>query len=349
VEPAQESRQEDKVPNDNWLSEEQKDRARKLLSIAGQSEREAMNMESDPLGLVGDAPRWDKASRQYRRVVGFLDAACRQAGRNRIDLPEDTKQLAVSAWIGRYRCMLHMTRDPDLEIYRYDVGKQIGREIKSLERKIASYQVKHQAHLWNILQGVYDQWGEERRDYGMKYEADELQYHMLKAQMRRERWRLSSRKSPLLSLVNAARRKWVAPLRARIPTRIKGIARGIDDFSSFLHAWVEWALYAIGKGLVWPFILFVALPIVLFAFLYARTDGLRLESGALLPEPFPQGPLRFWYALYFSVFVFTGSEPGALTTCGNPTITGLMALEAIFAYIFMVVVIGYLVNRLSSR
>ena len=332
------------MANDNWLSDEQQEKVQELLNITSQAERDARRAESDRLGSAEGAPKWDGVSWRYKEVVEFLDEVCEQEGRARIDLPEDTKQLAVSAWIGCCYCRLQITRNPDLGIYRYDVGKQIGREIKDLEKEIDSYQVRHQASLWNVLQGTYDQWGEARRNYGMKYEADELEYYMLRARMRRERWRVFSGYS-LLSRVVSVVGKQTTGLRISIPTVIKRTTRCVEDFSDFVHAWLDWALYWAVKGLFWPFLLFMIFPIVFFAFLYDRTNSIRFENGTSVPP----GLLGFWYSLYFSVFVFTGSEPGALTTCGNPTITGLMALEAMFAYVFMVVVVGYLVNRLSSR
>ena len=269
--------------------------------------------------------RWGDGARYYTEAIRLLDRkhGVEQPTDRGAKLAEEEKTAALERWIGYLHCKIEMMR-ADTETLFYDMGKELGKEIKKVEKEIDRYRIRNRVYLWNTLLRTYDRWGEDRRNAGMKYEADELQYYMLKARMRRERWRIHWQKSPLPSPVSAV--------------------------SDFLRAWIEWMLYRIGKGLFWPFLLFMICPIVLFALLYHWSGGIRLEGNNLeSPDHLPSGLQGFWYCLYFSVFVFTGSEPGALTTCGDPAITGLMALEAMLAYIFMVVVIGYLVNRLSSR
>jgi hypothetical protein len=326
-----------------------KEEAIRIYREAQQLEAIASTQPDDPLGLRSNQIAWSKVSVHYQQVVNHLDTCYSDCKKERTELPELMKE--VCAWSLINACharLLHM-RVEDPEMLHYDEPSRVNREVNKLEWEIKSYAIGRR-WIWNALQSVYDQWAEERRTAGLKNEADELQYHMLKARMKYRMWCLFA---PFLNHWEGLIRTIIRSsgrLDRMIPGPLKAVWKWIVDLENALRASLEWSLYLVGKGLVWPFVVFVLLPILVCALVYDRNGWVCQLDGNQAGPVLPPESLRFAYSLYFSIFVFTGSEPGAVTAClGHPVMALWMAGEAIFAYVFMVVVIGYLVNRLSSR
>lgn len=102
---------------------------------------------------------------------------------------EEDKHEALGWWIGYLHCKIEIIR-ADSESLLYDMGEEIGQQIREVEREIKKYGIRNKVYLWNTLQHTYDQWGDDRRNQGKKSEADELLRHMLKARMKRDFWRI---------------------------------------------------------------------------------------------------------------------------------------------------------------
>ena len=265
--------------------------------------------------------RWLDASEKYRSVLGMIKQSSDKpinpgSGSNVVE-----QEQAVDCLIGFHHCKLQLSEAADPGILEYDSSKRVRQGVKKLEKELKSYPIK-KSRLWNILQYTYDQWGEEQRNAGLKYEADEYQYHMLKARM-----------------------KWMWG-RAIAPRESRNVGVWMEFVVSFVRTFIEWALYWVGKGLFYPFLFFVGIPILLSSFIYFGTECIVVDGMNVQPAGF----LRWLYSLSYSVFVFTGSEAGPVRACSNhPGVILAMAGEAIFGLVFMVVIVGYLVNRLSSR
>jgi hypothetical protein len=290
---------------------------------------------------------WPQVRYAYENVITYLEKVCLQHNGLARQLDQDSKSDLIVSAVWSCYSLMHTTDDAHIEMGVmgfYDDNRKIARNVRDLEIRIKSYRYDKK-ELYNLLQGHYDQWCEEWRGLGKKYEADELQYYMLNARMK---WALFQLMPWLigpatrLAHVEAA---W-AGINARRWKWIKTLEDGWFRFSDALRAMVEWLLYKVGKSLVTPFIIFVLLPIMVCGLVYAENGcvSFSTEAGGLTTAG------GIWNAMVYSVFVFTGAEAGAMTMCNRvPGIHTLMAFEALFAYIFMMVVIGYLVNRLSSR
>ena len=136
--------------------------------------------------------QWGDGMRYYTEAIRLLDDKCRvkeSVERGAKIVEEEDKHKALDWWIGYLRCKIEMIR-ADSESLLYDVGEEIGRQIREVEREIMKYGIRNKVYLWDRLLRAYDQWGDERRNQGKKREADELQHHMLKARMKRDFWRI---------------------------------------------------------------------------------------------------------------------------------------------------------------
>jgi hypothetical protein len=271
---------------------------------------------------------------------------------------------AVLCWIGISYAHLKNDQQAEPSVREYDVSPKIRGQIRRLEGSIRPYRLGKKA-LYNILQQTYDEWCEEWRTIGMKYEADELQYYLLKARMK---WNLFNLAPCLLKLAF-----WLEDLGDRFQgsfskrfKRIKGISTWIERFFDTFRSIIEWSLYSIGKSLVWPLLLFVVVPILFFTCVYYQSKCVSIRDSQaqavtppacqsdgtpqLVPTAAAAPAPVFIDNLAYSIIVFTDSDSGSLSVCANqPYVHRYMAAEALLAYISMLVVVGYLVNRLSSR
>lgn len=262
--------------------------------------------------------QWVQALHYYHQVNGLIDRLTRTtyAG-DPSKLPEPIKDQALECWIGYLRCQFVLrSRVSNMLIWDFPDAK----ELDGVERKIRAYKTKYPIKLWNELYQSYNALEIECNDKRMPKTADVFHHYAIRA--RRNLYYH-------LALRGEKDKTWTRRLRA---------------LAGMMSTSVELMLDQATVGILWSVLLMIAL-LVLFAFLYDWSGGIMFEDGL----PIPSGVRGFLYALYFSVFVFTGTEPGALTTTGQFPITGLMVLESIFAFVFTVVVIGYVVNRLSSR
>jgi hypothetical protein len=264
---------------------------------------------------------WPTASGLYKEALEIIDHFKKTEGERKNELALQADEKGIIAVLRGYYCTLQLTKDVNPEMIEYDSSRRVSKDIKELEIRLQKYVVS-KGRLWNILQCMYDKWGGERRDAGMKYEADEFQYHMLRARLR---WMWSRITHPNVQEKQRER---------------------LEYLIGFVRASVEWVLYRVGKGIFLPFIAFIGLPILICSFVY-------YFSGCVIVEGMhcqPVGLIGWLYSLSYSIFVFTGSEAGPVTACsGNPLVIFTMGLEAISGMVFIVIVIGYLVNRLASR
>jgi hypothetical protein len=317
------------------LSREEEKNAQALFKAAEDRRRPLMG---DPNG------DWATVKRGYNEVVRYLNITCQQQRRDLWELPIDAKLNIVNSLIWMCYCDLQIRNTSSPEMLFYDDPRNIAKILDRLELDIRRYELG-KPEVYNLLQCRYDEWCEQFRAQGKKYEADELQYYMLRARMK---WSLSN----LLPFIPKMAQWWERGfVRLRkdfhAPLRFWGKAwEKFNILSDAVRAWFEWALYSVGKSLILPFFYLVIVPILVFACIYKVHGcvGLELADGAFKNLP------GFGPSLVYSILVFTGSEAGPLTMCpDNEKIFGAMALESLFAYVFAIVVIGYLVNRLSNR
>ena len=341
------------MSNDDWFSQQDKDCTKEILRTALNNLNALRDCDH---WHDSDVDTWSEGAVLFQKVHRYVDRLCIGQKRKRQELPETVKDICVDAWIGDYYCRLHALRLSGPETLEYDSHRIIRKDISLLETEIKSYWILHE-RIWNTLQNKYDQWSEEWRTQGWKEEADELQSHMLQARMKYRLWvlapRLVGRGGRWLQKRELERRKKVSRSLAQQSQysgrRLSLVTQnwGIRFFDA-LRAWLEYRLFRIGKGLLSPLLVYVALPIFIFGLLYTLKGWVCIDRGgeiAALPPRY-----RFWYSLLFSTLVFTGSEPGQLTSCpGHAGMYTLMAIESLGAFIIIAVIIGYLVNRLSSR
>jgi hypothetical protein len=154
-----------------------------LMTEIGEIIARATKMEEDE--------RWGGALLHYAEAIRLLDEEyeIEKPKERAAKMSEEDKHVALDCWIGYLRCRIRVMR-ADSESFLYDMGKEIGREIKSMEEEVEKYRIGNKVHLWNRLQRAYDQLEEERRVLGRKNEADALHSHMLRARMKRDFWRI---------------------------------------------------------------------------------------------------------------------------------------------------------------
>jgi hypothetical protein len=346
------------MSTDDWFSKQDKDCAEEYL-------REAKNALANLRDQNGwhesDLNAWYECAEVFQKVHRYIDQVCDKMMRSRLELSETVKDMCAEAWIGDYYCRLHALSISGPKAIEYDSHRLIHKDISNLEAEIKSYRIHHLG-IWNQLQYMYDQWSEEWRNQSLKDEADELQAHMLYARMKYSLWVLApiflERGGQWLQKLELERRKKVSQsLIYRIENYIRRLrlvafllkTRGwIDRFFDGLRAWLEFLLFRISKGLLSSFLLYVIVPIIAFGLFYAWKGWVCIENAG---NPITLPPqYRVWYSIFFSVMVFTGSEPGQLTSCpGNLFMYASMAVESLIAFIVIAVVIGYIINRLSSR
>lgn len=138
-----------------------------------------------------ESQQWGVAMYYYTGAIRLLDDkyGVKESVDRGLKIIEEDKHEALDWWIGYLHCKIEMIR-ADSESLLYDMGEEIGRPIREVEREIKKYRVRNRVYLWDRLLRAYDQWGDERRNQGKKSEADELQHHMLKARMKRDFWRI---------------------------------------------------------------------------------------------------------------------------------------------------------------
>jgi hypothetical protein len=275
---------------------------------------------------------WHSAKREFSEIIRQIDKYYSIEDRSqRNNIPEGPieavdKLDAINCHIAYLHAQLELVRtDRDTANYEsrwYDVAKEVETDIESTESEIEAYQFSNQAELWNQLQWSYDSWGDERRQLGMKYQADALQYFMLKAKANRDWYIAKDARSFYTKLL-----AWY-------------------DYSG---SWVEFKLYSLGMHLARSLVFLIVLPIFLYSLIY-------YWFGCLRNPIIGSVKATFWQTLYFSVFTFLG-ETGVLEitqACkANLSLYNLFkiltATEALWAFLMALIVVGYLVNRLSSR
>lgn len=262
--------------------------------------------------------QWVEASKYYSQSINWIEQMTRSAySGDASKVPELVKDQALECWMGYIRCQFTLrTRDSSMFIW----DSPNVNEYENLERKICAYKTRYPIKLWNGLYQMYVSMEIECHNNRMPRTADALHHFSIKA------------------------RKNLYYYMAVRGGKDKPIFQRLKAFGNATSASIELMLDHATVGILWSVLLMIAF-IVLFAVLYRWSDGIRFDGDI----PLPRGFEGFLYALYFSVFVFTGTGSGALTTTDQFSIIGLMVLESIVAFIFTVVVIGYVVNRLSSR
>ncbi len=103
-----------------------------------------------------------------------------------------------------------------------------------------------------------------------------------------------------------------------------------------------YSLDTAGKSLPRAIFSFIVAPVMTFAIVYWLSGALVFTGG----KPLPAGLEGFWYSLYYSIGIFTGTGSGDLAP--QYPFLWLTSLEAITACVLIAVAIGYIVNRLSS-
>jgi hypothetical protein len=283
---------------------------------------------------------WATVKRGYNEVVRYLNIICQQQKTGVWELPIDTKMNVVNSLIWICYCDLQIRNTSGPEMLFYDDPRYIAKILDKLELDIRRYELG-KPEVYNLLQCRYDEWCEQFRAQGKKYEADELQYYMLRVRMK---WSLSN----LLPFVPKLAQWWehgFVRLRKvfHAPLGLWGQASEIyNRLSDAIRAWFEWALYSLGKSLIQPFFYLIIVPILVFACIYQTIDC--TQPSAVNPPL--AGYLSF---VIFSILVFTGSDAGSLSPCADQGFHAIMAIESLWAYAIAIVVIGYLVNRLSNR
>lgn len=262
---------------------------------------------------------WVNALQHYNHTNKLIEKLARKSYSGNVGkLPEHIKDQAIECWVGYLRCQFFLRSRVSSSMLIWDFPNVEG--LDSIEQRLSSYKTKYPIKLWNELHQTYNELEIECQDKRMPRTAEVFHRYSIKA---------SRNLYYSLALRGGADKSRSERFRA---------------FVNALRASVELALDRATIGIFWSILSSIGL-ILLFAFLYYRTNGIRFENGLSLPS----GTRGLLYAFYFSVFIFMGSEPGALTTNGQAIITLLMVLESILAFIFTAVVIGYVVNRLSSR
>jgi hypothetical protein len=133
---------------------------------------------------------WGSALSKYSEVIRRLDeknGIVYPGDRERMD--ETDKRTALDCWLCISHCKIEMTRT-NPEVALYDMGEEIAREIKKMERELKTYHMRNTVDLWNMLQNAYDRWGDERQRLGRQNEADNLRVYMLRARVKLRFWRL---------------------------------------------------------------------------------------------------------------------------------------------------------------
>lgn len=135
--------------------------------------------------------QWGDCLLHYAEAIELLDEkyGVEEPRERAAKIIEEDKHVALDWWIGYLHCTIEMIR-ADSESLLYDMGEEIGGQIREVEREIKKYRLRNRVYLWDTLQCTYDQWGDERRNQGRKNEAGELRHHMLKARMKRDFWRI---------------------------------------------------------------------------------------------------------------------------------------------------------------
>ena len=317
------------------LSREEQKNAQVLFDAAENHRRQTVDNPN------GD---WAAVKKGYKEVVIYVNKICKHNNGQVRELPVDTKSNVINSLIWMCYCDFQIRNTSGPEMLFYDDPRYIAKILDKLELDIRRYELG-KPEVYNLLQCRYDEWCEQFRAQGKKYEADELQYYMLRVRMK---WSLSN----LLPFVPKLAQWWehgFVRLRKvfHAPLGLWGQASEIyNRLSDAIRAWFEWALYSLGKSLIRPFFYLIIVPILVFACIYKEHGCVLLE---LTDGTFKNLP-GFGPSLVYSILVFTGSEVGPLSMCpDNERIFGAMAVESLFAYVFAIVVIGYLVNRLSNR
>lgn len=311
------------IANGCLKQEEQQD-AQTRFETAEQLRRRMIDNPHGDLAVVKEG---------YSKYIEFVKRKCRHNGGSVSKLPVDTKMNVVTSLIWISYCDLQQRNTSGPEMMYYDDPRGVAEILDQLELELRSYEVGR-PEVYNLLQCRYDEWCEQFRAQGRKYEADELQYYMLRARMK---WSLAQliHKIPQLGL------DWeqlVIPLRSALAKPLAQWEKASEKYHVFadaIRAFFEWLLYWFGKSLVRPFLFFIVIPIMVFAAIY---QGFGCSQT-----------LRYDSYLIFSTLVFTGSDASSLASCAVNGFHTTMAIEALWAYIFAIVVISYLVNRLSNR